>query len=44
MNFIETLNPDMRVYIMTHPDVDDNGIVKMKTAGKLIDNLLTPVG
>ena len=44
MNHIENLNEDMRVYIMTHPDVDENGIMKMKTAGKLIDNLLTPEG
>ena len=44
MNHIEGLDDDMRVYIMTHPDVDDNGIMKMKTAGKLIDNLLTPEG
>ncbi len=44
MNFIETLNDDMRVYIMTHIDTNELGEVKMKTAGKLIDNLLTPEG
>lgn len=43
-NHIENMNEDMRVYIMTHTDVDDIGQVKMKTAGKLIDNLLTPEG
>lgn len=44
LSFIEDLDDNMRVYIMTHTDVDDNGFVKMKTAGKLIDNLLVPEG
>lgn len=44
MNFIDDMHEDMRVYIMTHTDTDDNGFIKMKTAGKLIDNLLTPAG
>lgn len=44
MNFIDDLDENMRVYILTHTDVDDNGVIKMKTAGKLIDNLLTPEG
>lgn len=44
MNHIDNLNEDMRVYIMTHTDMNDLGQVKMKTAGKLIDNLLTPEG
>lgn len=43
-NFIEDMDEDMRVYIMTHTDTDENGGIKMKTAGKLIDNLLTPEG
>lgn len=43
-NLIEEINPDMRVYILTHTDTDDIGQIKMKTAGKLIDNLLTPEG
>lgn len=43
-NFIEDMDEDMRVYIMTHTDTDENGFIKMKTAGKLIDNLLTPEG
>ena len=43
-NFIEDMNEDIRVYIMTHTDTDENGAIKMKTAGKLIDNLLTPEG
>ncbi len=43
-NHIENMDPDMRIYIMTHVDTNDIGEVKMKTAGKLIDNLLTPEG
>lgn len=43
-NHIENMNADMRVYVMTHTDTNDMGEVKMKTAGKLIDNLLTPEG
>ena len=44
MNHIDNMHEDIRVYIMTHTDEDENGRVKMKTAGKLIDNLLTPEG
>ncbi len=42
--FIDTLPNDIRVYILTHTEEDANGNIKMKTAGKLIDNLLTPEG
>ena len=44
MNHIENLDENMRIYILTHSDVNDLGQIKMKTAGKLIDNLLTPEG
>ncbi len=44
MTHIDNMHEDIRVYIMTHTDEDDTGRVKMKTAGKLIDNLLTPEG
>ena len=44
MTHIDNMHEDIRVYIMTHVDEDDVGRVKMKTAGKLIDNLLTPEG
>ncbi len=44
MNHIDNMHEDIRVYIMTHTDEDDMGKIKMKTAGKLIDNLLTPEG
>ncbi len=41
---IDEAESDARVYIMTHTDQDENGIIKMKTAGKLVDNLMTPEG
>jgi hypothetical protein len=44
MTFIDDMDENMRVYILTHTDSDEMGNVKMKTAGKLIDNLLTPEG
>ncbi len=44
MSHIDNMHEDIRVYIMTHTDEDDLGRIKMKTAGKLIDNLLTPEG
>ena len=44
METIDNLRDNMRVYILTHTDTNDMGQVKMKTAGKLIDNLITPAG
>ncbi|MCF6330271.1 MAG: hypothetical protein L3I99_01830 [Sulfurimonas sp.] len=44
MEFIDMLPEDVRVYVLTHTEEDSNGNIKMKTAGKLIDNLLTPEG
>ena len=41
---IESIDDDIRVYIMTHPDEDENGMIKMKSSGKLIEKLLTPEG
>jgi len=41
---IDEVDSDARVYIFTHTDQDENGMIKMKTAGKLIDNLMTPEG
>lgn len=43
MEFIDTLPEDMYVIIMSHTDINE-GSTKMKTAGKLIDNLITPEG
>ena len=42
--FPDTLPDDVVVYYLTHTEEDANGNTKMKTAGKLIDNLLTPEG
>lgn len=41
---IEAMNEDMRVYILTHTDTNDVGEIQMKTAGKLIEKLMTPEG
>lgn len=35
---------DARIYFLTHIEEDMNGNIKMKTAGKLVDNLVTPEG
>ncbi len=40
---VDSLNEDMIFILMSHSEIED-GFVKMKTAGKLIDNLLTPAG
>ena len=42
--YVDSLPNDIRVYFLTHTEEDANGNIKMKTAGKLIDNLLTPEG
>ena len=44
LEFTDSLPEDIRVYILTHIEEDANGNIKMKTAGKLIDNLITPEG
>lgn len=41
---IDDLPEDVRVYFLTHTEEDANGNIKMKTAGKLLDNLITPEG
>ena len=42
--FPDTLPDDVTVYFMTHTEEDQNGNLKMKTAGKLLDALITPEG
>ena len=42
--FPDTLPDDVTVYFLTHTEEDQNGNLKMKTAGKLLDNLITPEG
>jgi len=44
LKFPDSLPKDVRVYFLTHIEEDVNGNIKMKTAGKLVDNLLTPAG
>lgn len=38
------LDEDKRIYFLTHPELDKNGNEKMKTAGQLVDSLVTPEG
>ena len=40
----DSLPDNVTVYFMTHTEEDSNGNLKMKTAGKLLDNLITPEG
>ena len=37
-------SPDTIVYFLMHPDTDDNGRLKAKTIGKMLDNQLTVEG
>jgi hypothetical protein len=41
---LSKLPDDVRVYILTHSDERDDGSVKMKTIGKLLDEKITPEG
>jgi len=41
---INSLRDNLRVYVLTHPETDANGIMKMKTVGALVDKALTPFG
>jgi hypothetical protein len=43
IEFADELDDDMVLVIASHSEIED-GFIKMKTAGKLIDNLLTPAG
>ena len=40
----DTIFADARIYYLTHPEEDANGKLKMKTAGKIVDSLVTPEG
>ena len=42
--FAEDTSPDTIVYIMQHIDTDENGKVKAKTLGKMLDQQLTVEG
>lgn len=41
---VNNLPEDTIVYLMCHTATDDNGIEKMKTIGKLVDEKITPEG
>ena len=44
LTIADEIQSDARIYYLTHPEEDNNGKLKMKTAGKLVDNLVTPEG
>ena len=44
LTIADSIMSDARIYYLTHPEEDNNGKLKMKTAGKLVDNLVTPEG
>lgn len=41
---LTNLPDDVRVYVLSHTQEDDNGRVKMKTIGKMLDEKITPEG
>jgi hypothetical protein len=41
---LSRLPDDVRVYILSHSDERDDGSVKMKTIGKMLDDKITPEG
>jgi hypothetical protein len=43
-NVANTLADEVRVYLMSHTATDDQGNVKIKTIGKMLDEKITPEG
>lgn len=43
-NAANSLPDDVRVYLMSHTATDDQGNIKIKTIGKLLDEKITPEG
>lgn len=43
-NVANTLADDVRVYLLSHTQTDDQGNVKLKTIGKMLDEKITPEG
>ena len=41
---VNNLADDVIVYLLCHTSTDDNGVEKMKTIGKLVDEKITPEG
>lgn len=44
MTALNSLPDDVRVYVLSHTQEDDNGRTKMKTIGKMLDEKITPEG
>jgi len=44
MTAMNNLPDDVRVYVLSHSQEDDNGRTKMKTIGKMLDEKITPEG
>jgi len=44
MTALSNLPDDVRVYVLSHTQEDDNGRTKMKTIGKMLDEKITPEG
>lgn len=43
-NVASQLPADVRVYLLSHTDTDDNGRIKLKTIGRMIDEKITAEG
>lgn len=43
-NVANTLPDDVRVYLMSHTQTNDQGDIKIKTIGKMLDEKITPEG
>lgn len=43
-NVANTLADDVRVYLMSHTQTNDQGDIKIKTIGKMLDEKITPEG
>lgn len=43
-NAANALAPDVRVYFLSHSTTDDNGLTKIKTIGKMLDEKITVEG
>ncbi len=44
MQIADEIDGDGRMYFLTHIETDNNNNIKMKTAGQLVDKLVTPEG
>jgi hypothetical protein len=43
-NVANTLPDDVRVYLMSHTQTNEQGDIKLKTIGKMLDEKITPEG